>query len=427
MNSKRLALLALAGSARLLLPAAAGAQAILRFEHGGTKPTTFAYSIPSGSQGRLMDGDALKIDEGGRMCVAVDNANPLLYTYGMKTEDIALQKPAELSDFLDALKQFNTTIGALVVAAETQTPVVDKWAEYTQRLQSAGTKLARIEEQKWATEAGSFVVAWEKVKGLLDSVNADVQAAGALRAANKETFAKQDQYDLIVLAEDYIRSAYDRVKKEWNEAKTRYEALSKGEDCTVGAESDQKVSYSIKAKTELPKGKDRVRYLGDVFTNITVHVVSRRLLATSVGALMGFFTKVDTFTVKDGLVQSGQKSQNPLRPAAFLYGRTSPAWPFWITVGIGTGEKLKYPDVFLGLTARIGGNVKTPLVSIGAGAMWSAFPTLLGNGAEVGHALPATIKNLSDALGYDRRWGLGVHLAIYGFELLPGASGNAKK
>jgi hypothetical protein len=350
--------------------------------------------------------------------VIVPGANPLLYTYTAKAEEIALKTPEGISDFLEALKKLAGGLNMAPLEAKASSDFLT----YRSQIDSARTVLVAVEENKWATEAEGFPESWAQARKGLDEADRLLAAAKALYEKNATSADFMDPVgDVFHATQELLAARATAVREEWTNAEKQYNVLTQDGACVGGGAKNLKVTFSVKEKGPLPKNQTRTRYTGDIIKNITVESVSRRVIAGALGVLLGMFQGVDTFTVVNGVVQSGEESRTVLRPAALLYGRPSSTWPVWLTVGVGTGEKIKYPDLFFGLSSRIGGDASTPLVTLGAGAMWSAFATKLTGGAAVGDPLPPSIKNLSDAVGYDRRWGVGVLVSIFGLDLVGGA------
>lgn len=389
-----------------------------------TAPTTFTYRNSRGGEDNISDDAVIQIPEGAKLCVIVPGANPLLYTYTAKAEEIALKTPEGISDFLEALKKLAGGLNMAPLEAKASSDFLT----YRSQIDSARTVLVAVEENKWATEAEGFPESWAQARKGLDEADRLLAAAKALYEKNATSADFMDPVgDVFHATQELLAARATAVREEWTNAEKQYNVLTQDGACVGGGAKNLKVTFSVKEKGPLPKNQTRTRYTGDIIKNITVESVSRRVIAGALGVLLGMFQGVDTFTVVNGVVQSGEESRTVLRPAALLYGRPSSTWPVWLTVGVGTGEKIKYPDLFFGLSSRIGGDASTPLVTLGAGAMWSAFATKLTGGAAVGDPLPPSIKNLSDAVGYDRRWGVGVLVSIFGLDLVGGAKDPEKK
>lgn len=386
-----------------------------------TAPTTFTYRNSKGGEDNISDEAVIQVPEGAKLCVLVPGANPLLYTYAAKAEEITLKTPEGIGDFLEALKKL---AGGLKPLAEES----GEYAEYRRHVDSAQQALVAVEERKWASEAGGFPDNWAEARKKLDDADKELAEAKTLYDKNAKTEEFQTKEAALQHAtRELLAARAATVREEWTGAEKQYNLLTQDGACVGGGTKNLKITFTVKEKGPLPKNQTRTKYTGDVIKNITVETSSRRVIAGSLGGMLGLFRGIDTFTVVSSNVQSGEESRTVFRPAAFLYGRPSSSWPVWLTVGVGTGDKIKYPDLFMGLSSRIGGDATTPLVTIGVGALWSAFPTKLTSGATVGAPLPASIKNLSDAVGYDRHWGVGLHVSVFGLDLIAGAKDTEKK
>ena len=86
--------------------AAAAQDGAIKLAHsGGSAPTRFTFAGEK-NPFEISDSAVVERPRGTRLCVDVAEANPLLYTYSVTAETLAVKTPETASAFVDAFRGF---------------------------------------------------------------------------------------------------------------------------------------------------------------------------------------------------------------------------------------------------------------------------------------------------------------------------------
>ncbi|MFN0178391.1 MAG: hypothetical protein ACKVZ0_06290 [Gemmatimonadales bacterium] len=372
----------------------------IRYTHGpGSGPPVALEYAPPGKAARLISANqGLELQAGASACVAVSDANPLLYEYSLKADTVATEVLSGLSDFAAAVLKvvdINKSTKAVMLLDPARDTAIENALKAIARIGALRTRSDTI--------------------GLLAAVREAEEPFGLLRRFVADS-TPVDPDPVRAAARTWAVASARALEADWNAARKAVDAAGVLHRCQRLDDAVLSIQFTTAKKGNFPKDLTPYRFVGEVVKNLQFRPTDTRLVVFSLGAVLGLFDNVAEHGVRDGVVTTDTVSRRPLRPMAMMLARPGQV-PVWATIGIGTGTaNIESPDFFFGLSIRAGGTPSKPLATLGFGAIHSSFPTILPAGATVGQPLPASIPKLAEALGNRSRWGFGITIGLQGID-----------
>ncbi len=373
-------------------------------------PAAITFQQANGDVSKHMRGypRLIEVPRGGRVCVQVQNGNPLLYNYTIKAETLKVENDSALKAFIAALQPLLPATRR--IAPDPAKPPIDN---YRSTLISLFQIMRAIDSLKWRSDSSSFPEELQLEQELYASARGLNGQAEKLKAdpVTGPQLKAHAEYGLLAVAHDAIWARITTFHKAFADANREYARPR----CVAVDTRRLKVQFTI-AVREKPTDGTLLRPVSDTFT-VEVEPVTTSRIEVAAGLLYGSVSDVPTFALQaDSVVSRSDGSMNIWHPGIFLLLRPFESRRIWASVGVSTAKDLTKPDQFYGFVTRLGGDLQTHQVTIGIGAIQTAVPSALKVG-RVGEKLPSNIPRLEDNITYNYRWGIGVMFSLSGLEL----------
>ncbi len=383
----------------------------LRYQQAGDDEKTHRIGLSA-------KGDHLPVAEGGKFCIRIIHANPLLYTYASSSKELSSAQPSGLADLLAGLAPFSkayltASIGAAGADGSTHTiDGLNKYSADVNQLLLQQTNLAKlkIESDKiprfdsTAAMAANFAAT---------ARNKDAEATKAYGAALEEAKGSESQKMIVENLHSLQQTTMTAIvasAEEFTAAAAHTDDLL----CTDVKDKDLHVVLGITSKH--PKGATPFRKAGDELVGVDIEPQSTTAFEVGTMGMLSLNLPRKTFAIQNGVIAEGRDSSVDRKVGVLALGRLWPVSWLWTAIGVSKGKDPS-PDVFLGFVARSGWKLTGVHVGLGVGLMLANVPVGLGSDAKVGSALPAKVENLDKIIIRDYRPGVGVTLSLTGLQL----------
>lgn len=413
----------------------AAQRATVYYDHrpGGASSEGRLSYLPSGEPKearRLGQPPRLDIPKGAQVCLVIENANPLLYSYSLGAKAIVVETPAEVTKLVDLLSGLVNSTGAATNTTEMVAlgarftslwqggekplkPVVEASAipSYYSAIALMLARYRDMQEAKLASDAGSLESAHARIVSLFNEAMAFAKQAQAVYDG-KLTAADQKN-DGVVLASQQLQSLLQSVRALQKEVQSAWE--KRDDPVCSDAFDGQALSLSLSIQSRITVGDDFTprRPIGDKVATVEASPIDGSRFSVSPGGLLSaLIGGQQRFGVTDGVVTRTADQSVRFLPTVFLSGRATPTSWLWGTIGTSVDDK-GVEGFFFGLTGRFGVPVIGPNMSLGVGLSLTRVVTGLKDGA-VGHPLPTGIDNIEAITQTDLRPGLGIVFSLTG-------------
>jgi len=410
------------------------------FVHSPTKDPeriTLYYSMPGWDTTRvargLAFGDRLPVRQGGRACVRLVDANPMLYTYSKSAEAIQVSPPEGLAILVDGLKALGAASGGGISAFTGLSKQTENQVKLRQELSFMQTRGAAIEDSSHM----------EDYNEALASLGDALKNIETLRLRDKGDWPGQmaEHEGLQKTASDELAGAekkYQDAKKRATPAESKVlaqlyklQSISAGRIQSIGKEfreADSQMGVPLCTKVDKDRMKmtlsvkqrlsevEKLNYgVSDSMVVLELEPQSDVAFELAPGAMLGPRIPRPKFSVRDGVIASEPDEDPLIRPGIFALGRLWEMGWLWGSIGVTKGKEAQ-PDIFLGVVARPGLSLVGTQLSIGAGLGLFQVPVRLKGGV-VGQPLPADVGDVDKIIERAYRSGLGVTFSLSGFDL----------
>jgi hypothetical protein len=357
----------------------------------------------------------LNIAQGSSVCVVVENANPLLYSYTAASKTITVEPPAELAPLLTSFTQIIDAVGGKkFLADEGGDPPLIKYADSVHRL-------ARIAKDIGDVKARS--------DGMVTLAPAAREADSLLRvgrAVNEEAtklFNANSKDSVFQLIREVHVSNWNRLQAAAREI-TEAHAAGDPTFCTALEGNRIRTTLSVARKVKLGEGQTAVRPVRDSVTSVVSNPISIRVFEVLPAAMFSVELRDRRrFGVQNGVVTSRPDHRALTNAGVFALARIS--GPLWGTLGVAKGEATA-PDLFLGFSLRGGESVVGTNMILGFGLSLAQVAVGLKEGSE-GAPLPANVSDVEKIIDRDYRPGFGLILTVSGLSFVKKDKTEEKK
>jgi hypothetical protein len=367
--------------------------------------------------------------------LVVMNANPFLYSYEIKLENLELtDETPDMSILLAALnilypvaaspgvgpamahpakksafEKYSDNVGSLredLIAAQSAIQQSDAPEELLDVFNHAnkGFNLAKKTILNLDASPGRFNSPTLKE-------DLDKMLASAIDA-NSELLEGTDDGNLKI---EY----YKLINAQLTDAVKKIKELAKSDGVirfhVTVTDKPQSIRLIIKKKEALPS-LSRDEY--DKIIGVLTPKFKRPVLEIVPTACMAYASDIPEYSIKDNVIAERRTDNFSFKAGAMLlfnlvnfgkYGEG--AW------GIGLGYNIPKENVLESFYLGTLFSYKN-LFRVGGGVGFSEFPTGLNDGAKVGDPLPSEIKNISDVVKYEKRPAFFITFSISGLTIL---------
>jgi hypothetical protein len=369
------------------------------------------FYTPSGAPIRDTVAAALSVPfsvpSGGKICIVVEDGNPLLFSYSVTSAIVPYTAPAGL---IDLAAQLQARFPGGPKAVETKGLAVEPEVGF--RTLVLGLALHHIKALEnlrlHSDEFDHFSRVADSAKVLYSMAKADNDQADVAWAAIKDT-SNEALKSLRVQ-----QAVYWQQIVSLNGSFIAATAVDGKDLCTKIDHDHVKVTLKI---TQLVTG-DEAKYLARKVpkSDLAFDIDPESTAQFEVGAgtlITSFVSKGHSFAVENGVVVD-RPYGTAWRLGAFAMARWR-ASPLWGAIGVAKSDT-NQPDYFFGSVARLGNILTGPSLSIGAGIVYTNAPVGLKGGAVVGNQLPSKIDKIEDAVVRQYQPGLGVTITVTGLK-----------
>jgi hypothetical protein len=345
------------------------------------------------------------VPSGGKICVVVEDGNPLLFSYSVTSAIVPYTAPAGLTDLVAQLQtRFPSAIAGQ--SAE-RLPAMETFPSLVQKLALVRQK-ALEDLRLHSDEFDHFSRVADSAKVLYNSAKFDNEGADEKWAAANDADRVSWQ-DLRILQ----TVSWQRIAA-LNGSFITAAAVDGKDLCTKIDHDHVKVTLKI---TQLVTG-DEAKYLARRVpkSDLAFDIDPESTAQFEVGAgtlITSFVNKGHSFAVENGVVVD-RPYGTAWRLGAFAMARWRSS-PLWGAIGVAKSDT-NQPDYFFGSVARLGNILTGPSLSIGAGIVYTNAPVGLKGGAVVGTQLPSKIDKIEDAVVRQYQPGLGVTITVTGLK-----------
>ena len=355
------------------------------------------------------------IAQGSRVCIIVENANPLLYTYTAASKTITVEPPAELAPLLMSFTQIIDAVGGKkIMHDEGEDPPLIKYADSVHRLARIARDLADVKARS---------------DGMVTLAPAAREADSLLRvgrAVNEEAtklFNANSKDSVFQLIREVHVSNWNRLQAAAREI-TDAHAAGDPAFCTAVEANRIRTTLSIVRKVKLGEGQSAARPVRDSATSVVSTPISIRVFEVLPAGMFSLEHRDRRrFGVENGVVTSRPDHRALINPGVFALARVS--GPLWGTLGVAKGEATA-PDLFLGISLHGGESVVGTNMILGFGLSLAQVAVGLKEGSE-GAALPANVSDVEKIVDRDYRPGFGLILTVTGLSFVKKDKTEEKK
>jgi hypothetical protein len=393
---------------------------VLPTDTAAQRATIFYYHSPGGSriehqlpgdlrdQRRLGVPKRLTLPVDGEVCVLVEHANPLLYSYSLRQQPINVDVPSDAKAIASALAGVLSGAGTPPGGESDGLTLINVY----------GDTVAALFQR--VLELNAFRL---ETDGTLDFTHSALDAGKRFEEARRLHLVAAEMYDhpsLEALRNDnpslrLLRAAHLRT---WQEAEAVYkefeDARSKLGRPLCESVGSQVVSVRL-AIARTNNGPERpLRATGDSLLAVDVVPRSNRTIEIGAGGILTILVQDQReFTISEGVIVGQDNHEPRLQPGVFLLGRAwSERW-LWGVVGASADDS-GLSNVFLGMAGRFGDEIAGLRMTLGIGVSVTRTVVGLENGLTEGEPLPPDAGKLEDLLDRELRAGLGFLFSLSG-------------
>jgi hypothetical protein len=351
------------------------------------------------------------VPQGGRVCVIIEDANPVLYSYSVGSKAVTVDPDQETSTIIAGLKKFLSPESGKALGFTGNSPL-DNIDRYSQRLGAIYSLLLTMQDERSGSDGvADFSVTATKIGLVADSVKKlDKAAEEAFNSFPDDDKQKNMVVRLLRAKHEELRTAVNALSRQFATGRGHLEL-----PCVPVNKDRLQVTLAIQPIGDTPAKDKRVRLTGDAIVTIQADPISTRAVEVGAGFVVSALIRGQKqFDVRDNIVVGQDDAATQFRPAAYLMARAwGPQW-LWGTIGFSADTK-GVSDLFFGLSGRFGGSIVGTRMTLGVGLALSRVVTGLSKGAE-GAPLPPNVKDISEITEQKLRPGLGIALMLSGLD-----------
>ena len=350
---------------------------------------------------------ALHIPQGSSVCVVVEHANTLLYTYTAASKSVTTEAPTGLASLLSSIVPIITAIekssyarGYLATSRDAEADLL----QYARQVRHIADIASNLDDVRNETDAES---------GLARAAHAADSLAHAAELENTSAaklFASHRGDTVFVLLHEVQTTAFNHIAAESQEIAIAASA-SDPTFCAVLDDSRVRTTLAITRKFKVRSGELALRPARDSVLSVVSDPVSNRVFELVPAAILSFDMQGRRrFGIDNGVVRGRDDRRPMFNPGILALGRVG--GPLWVAAGVGKGFDVS-PDLFVGATLRAGESVVGTNIVVGAGLSVSKVVVGLSAGRE-GAAVPSDATDVQQIVKREYRTGAGVIFSVSG-------------
>jgi hypothetical protein len=374
-----------------------------------------SYLMPGDRTSRAQDSKerhaglppSLRIPQGSSVCMVVEHANTLLYTYTAASKSITTEAPAGLASLLSTIVPIISSIekssnarGYLAASRDAEADLL----QYARQVRHIADIASNLDDVRNETDAEP---------GLARAAHAADSLARVAELENvsaAKLFATHRSDTVFVLLRDVQTAAFNHIAAESQEIAAAASA-SDPTFCAVLDDSRVRTTLAVTRKFKVASGELARRPARDSVFSVVSEPLSTRVFELVPAAVLSFDMQGRRrFGIDNGVVK-GRADKRPIfNPGVLALGRVG--GPLWVATGVAKGVDL-YPDLFVGATLRAGASVVGTNIVVGAGLSVSKVVVGLSDGRE-GAAVPSDATDVQQIVKREYRAGVGVIFSVSG-------------
>jgi hypothetical protein len=350
---------------------------------------------------------ALRIPQGSSICVVVEHANTLLYSYSAASKSVTTEATSGLAGLLSSIVPILTAIEKSSNARGYLSPprdMEDDLLQYAREVRHIADIASTLDNVRLESDAASGLA------GAAHAADSLSRVAGVENASAAKLFASHRSDTVFVLLHNVQSSAFEHISDESEEIATAA-AASDPTFCAVLDDSRVRTTLAVTRKFKVASGEFAHRPAKDSVFSIMSEPLSTRVFELVPAVVLSFDMQGrKRFGIDNGVVQGRQDRRPMFNPGLLALGRIG--GPLWAAAGVAKGYDIS-PDLFVGATLRAGESVAGTNIVIGAGLSVAKVVVGLSEGRE-GGAVPTDATDVQQIVKREYRPGIGVILSVSG-------------
>jgi hypothetical protein len=350
---------------------------------------------------------ALRVPQGSSVCVVVEHANPLLYTYATASRAITTESTTGLASLLSSIVPIITAIEKSSYARGYLTPSHDSQADllqYARDVRHIAGIASNLDDVRDKTDAETDLSAAAHAADSLGT-EADLENNSAAKL-----FASHRADTIFVLLHEVQTAAFAQIATRREEIAIAANA-SDPTFCSVLDDSRIRTTLAVTRKFKAASGEHAFRPSRDSVFSVVSDPLSTRVFELVPAAVLSFDMQGRRrFGIDNGVVRGRDDKRPMFNPGILALGRVG--GPLWAAAGVGKGFDVS-PDLFVGATLRAGESVVGTNIVVGAGLSVSKVVVGLSEGRE-GGAVPSDATDVQQIVKREYRTGVGVIFSVSG-------------
>ena len=350
---------------------------------------------------------ALRIPQGSSVCVVVEHANTLLYTYTAASKSVTTEAPTGLASLLSSIVPIITAIekssnarGNLATSRDAEADLL----QYAREVQHIADIASNLDDVRSETDAEPGL---GRAAHAADSL---AQVAQTENTSAAKLFTAHRSDTVFVLLRDVQTSAFNHITAETQEIRLAA-AASDPTFCALLDDSRVRTTLAVTRKFKVASGELPLRPARDSVFSVVSDPLSTRVFELVPAAVLSFDMQGRRrFGIDNGVVRGREDRRPMFNPGILALGRV--AGPLWAAAGVAKGFDVS-PDLFVGATLRAGESVIGTNIVVGAGLSVSKVVVGLSEGRE-GAAVPSDATDLQQIVKREYRTGVGVIFSVSG-------------
>jgi hypothetical protein len=405
----------------VLVPPVAGQNAFVYYDHrpGPASPAARVTYLYPGDRASIHEPEAdrhagppprFRIAQGSRVCVKIENANPLLYSYTIKSDTISVAPPADLSGFLAILARIieraRAQAKALGIQGADSSPL-EGYAAAVQRLAQIVQQLADVKA------ASDTMITLTETALEADSLH---RAGRAINDSATTVFSKHSEDLSFKLIHEYQMITWSRLEEAALEISRAGEAVKIPITfCELLESNGLRTILSIARKDHVGQAGIAARPVNDSTLVIFSDPKSTRSFEMMPAGVFSLaMPGRRRFSVEDGVIRGHPDHRASFNPGIVALWRVLEK--VWATLGVAKSDE-DAPDLFLGIALRGGDDRVGTNIVLGFGVSLTHVVAGLKEGRE-GDPLPANVTDIATIVDRELHPGLGVIFTVSGLSFV---------
>jgi hypothetical protein len=349
----------------------------------------------------------LRVPQGSSVCVVVEHANSLLYTYTAASRSTTTEPPTGLASLLSSIIPIITSIeklsnarGYLAASRDAEADLL----QYARQVRHIADIASSLDEVRSGTDGEA------NLAGAAQSVDSLAREADIENNSAAKLFVSHRADTIFVVLHEVQTAALSQIMTERQEFAVAANA-SDPTFCTVLDDSRIRTTLAVTRKFKVASGEHALRPSRDSVFSVVSEPLSTRVFELVPAAVLSFDMQGRRrFGIDNGIVRGRDDKRPMFNPGILALGRVG--GPLWAAAGVGKGFDIS-PDLFVGATLRAGQSVVGTNIVVGAGLSVSKVVVGLSEGRE-GGAVPSDATDVQQIVKREYRTGVGVIFSVSG-------------